>query len=109
MTDSAIKVWFWSRSDTTVPSEVSGGSTNVDTDNWGEPTAYFPSTSSSCNIASKFGPQNIVINLTFCGDWAGNVYAASGCPSTCVDFVNNNPSAFEDAYFDFEWLKIYAA
>lgn len=24
-----------------------------------------------------------------------------------ADFVNNNPSAFEDAYFDFEWLNIY--
>lgn len=29
--------------------------------------------------------------------------------NTFLDFVNNNPSAFEDAYFDFEWLKIYAA
>jgi len=105
-TDAGINVWFWSRSDTTVPSQVSGGSTSIDTSTWGEPTAYFP-TNSGCNIASKFGPQNIVINLTFCGDWAGSVYSASGCPSTCIDYVNDNPSAFENAYFDFEWLNIY--
>ncbi|KAF8888569.1 laminarinase [Infundibulicybe gibba] len=123
-TSSFIKVWFWSRNAAGIPSDVSGGATSVNTDNWGTPVAYFPST--SCPISSKFGPHNIVINLTFCanlllvaavvvdlsilfsgGDWAGNVYGSSGCPSSCVDYVNNNPSAFTDAYFDFAWLKIY--
>ncbi|KAG1867057.1 hypothetical protein C8R48DRAFT_704061 [Suillus tomentosus] len=28
-------------------------------------------------ISTHFGAQNIIINLTFCGDWAGSVYAAS--------------------------------
>lgn len=61
------------------------------------------------------------------GDWAGNVYFLTTCPSTCVgaciskiarwltiqltapllDFVNNNPSGFADAYFDFASIKIY--
>ncbi|KAF8962582.1 2 beta-glucan [Flammula alnicola] len=106
-TGSFIKVWFWSRAATGIPSDVMNGETTVDTDNWGTPRAFFPST--SCPISSLFGPHNIVINLTFCGDWAGasSVYAASGCPSTCVDYVNNNPSAFTNAYFDFAWLKIY--
>lgn len=27
---------------------------------------------------------------------------------TSTDYVNNNPSAFSEAYFDFEWLKIYS-
>ncbi|KAF9066759.1 2 beta-glucanase [Rhodocollybia butyracea] len=103
--NTGISVWFWSRNAGTVPADVNAGGTTVNTDNWGEPTATFPST--SCDIAEKFGPHNIVINLTFCGDWAGSVYGSSGCPSSCEDFVNNNPSAFEDAYFDFESLKIY--
>lgn len=30
----------------------------------GTPVANFPST--DCDIASEFGPNNIVINLTFC-------------------------------------------
>ena len=35
------------------------------------------------------------------------------CIESCTDngmsedFVNNNPSAFNNAYFDFQWLKIY--
>ncbi|KXN87772.1 putative glycosidase C21B10.07 [Leucoagaricus sp. SymC.cos] len=105
-TNSFIKIWFFPRGGS-IPSDVANGSGSVNTANWGTPTAYFPST--SCPISSKFGPQNIVINLTFCGDWAGqsSIYDASGCPSTCVDFVNNNPSAFTNAYFDFQWLKIY--
>jgi len=107
-TNSFIKVWFWSRAATTgIPSDVMNGATSVDTDNWGTPRAYFPNT--TCPISSMFGPHNIIVDLTFCGDWAGNadIYGSSGCPSTCVDYVNNNPSAFSNAYFDFAWLKIY--
>ncbi|CAA7267292.1 unnamed protein product [Cyclocybe aegerita] len=105
-TNSFIKVWFWSRAATgMIPSDVLNGATSVNTNNWGTPRAYFPNT--NCPISSKFGLHNIVINLTFCGDWAGNAYGSSGCPGTCIDYVNNNPSAFTNAYFDFAWLKIY--
>ncbi|KAH7910071.1 glycoside hydrolase family 16 protein [Hygrophoropsis aurantiaca] len=102
-----ISIYFWERGSTSVPSEVSSPGTTVDTSTWGTPAAYFPST--DCNFATHFGEHNIVINLTFCGDWAGNsaVYAASGCPSTCVDYVNANPSAFTNAYFEFNALNIY--
>ena len=62
------------------------------------------------------------------GDWAGNAYQDSGCPSTCVgmfcnptvflmlsnradvqyiDFVNNNPASFKDAYFDFASIRTF--
>ncbi|KAF8814678.1 endo-1,3(4)-beta-glucanase [Phlegmacium glaucopus] len=104
-TSSFIKVWFWPRTANNVPEDVLHGAGTVETASWGTPRAFFPST--NCPISSKFGPHNIVINLTFCGDWAGAVYGSSGCPSTCVDFVNNNPSAFVDAYFDIAWLKVY--
>ncbi|KZW03327.1 glycoside hydrolase family 16 protein [Exidia glandulosa HHB12029] len=104
-TNSAIRVFFWSRQDTTVPAEVKNGSSTINTSNWGSPTALFPST--SCDIASHFGPHNIVINTSLCGDWAGNQYASSGCPSTCVDYVNNNPAAFANAYWDIAALRVY--
>ncbi|KAI0260952.1 2 beta-glucan [Gloeopeniophorella convolvens] len=103
-TGSFVKVWFWARNGN-VPSDVASGSGSVNTDNWGTPTAYFPNT--QCDIDSHFGPANIVINLTFCGDWAGNVYGNSGCPSTCIDYVNNNPGAFSNAYFELDWIKVY--
>ncbi|KIK51183.1 glycoside hydrolase family 16 protein [Collybiopsis luxurians FD-317 M1] len=105
LTANFVKIWFWARG-TSVPSDVSGGSATINTNNWGTPVAYFPNT--SCNINSHFGPQNIIINLTFCGDWAGSVYGSNNCPSTCNDFVNNNPGAFQNAYFDFLSLRAYA-
>ncbi|KAF9003020.1 concanavalin A-like lectin/glucanase domain-containing protein [Cyathus striatus] len=100
-----IKVWFWARNDGSVPAEVKNGASTVNPDNWGVPAAYFPNT--SCDFPSHFSAHNIIINLTLCGDWAGSVYSQSGCPSTCVDFVNNNPSSFSNAFFDFASIRVY--
>lgn len=106
-TDMFIKIWFWSRNATDVPADVKRSSDTVVPDNWGTPAASFPNT--SCDIGRHFGPENIIINLSFCGSWGGvqSVYSSAGCPGTCVDFVNNNPSAFVDAYFDFARLSLY--
>ncbi|EAU81587.2 hypothetical protein CC1G_02603 [Coprinopsis cinerea okayama7 len=104
-TSSAIKIWFWSRNDPNVPWEVKTPRQTVTTANWGAPTAFFPDW--SCNMNQFFGPHWIVINLTFCGDWAGNVYHQSNCPSNCIDFVDNNPWAFQDAYFDIANIRVY--
>ncbi|KAH9475564.1 putative glycosidase C21B10.07 [Psilocybe cubensis] len=104
--DSFIKIFFWPRNDDSVPREVSTGARRVNPDGWGTPAAFFPSTS-SCDLAEHFEENNIIINLTLCGDFAGAVYPASGCPGTCVDFVNNNPSAFQDAFFDFSSIRVY--
>ncbi|KAI6032879.1 glycoside hydrolase family 16 protein [Pisolithus orientalis] len=102
-----IRIYFWERGSSSVPDDVQYPGTSVNTDSWGTPAAYFPDT--DCDFSTHFGPHNIIINLTFCGDWAGNsaVYSNSGCPSDCVDYVNQNPSAFVDAYFTFNSLNIY--
>jgi hypothetical protein len=80
-TNAAIFVWFWSRSDPTVPADVAAGGSTVTTDNWvcplsqgiisillrvfqGEPSAAFPST--TCDIADMFVAHNIIINLSLC-------------------------------------------
>ncbi|KII86586.1 glycoside hydrolase family 16 protein [Plicaturopsis crispa FD-325 SS-3] len=105
-TTDFIKVWFWSAADNNAPADASAGGTSVNTDNWGEPDALFPNT--SCDIGTMFGPNNIVINLTFCGAWAGSTYGTTdGCPGTCVDYVNANPGAFTNAYFDFASINVY--
>jgi len=85
--------------------------------------ANFPNT--QCDLEKFFKEHTIVINLTFCGDWAGAVYGQMGCPGTCVgayprrlgitwltdcqhvDHVNNNPQAFKDAYFDIASIRIF--
>ncbi|KAF5348729.1 hypothetical protein D9758_006817 [Tetrapyrgos nigripes] len=61
-TNTFIKIWFWERTDPNVPAG-------------GRPTALFPNT--SCDIASKFTQHHIIINLTFCGQWAGSFLATS--------------------------------
>lgn len=106
-TDSYIAVWFWERDDDSAPSDATSGAGTIDTTSWGTPAAYFPNT--DCDLATHFDANNIIINLTFCGDWAGNaaVYAASGCPSDCVTYVDSNPTAFTNAYFQFSSINIY--
>ncbi|TFK45227.1 endo-1,3(4)-beta-glucanase-like protein [Heliocybe sulcata] len=104
-TPDFVKVWFWSRGDASVPADVSGNTGSVDTDNWGEPTAYFPNT--DCNLASHFGQNNIIFDLTLCGDWAGAVYNSDGCSGDCVTYVNENPSAFSNAYWDIGFVRVY--
>ncbi len=59
-----VKVWFWPRHAKGIPADVAKGSKTVNPDKWGTPAAHFPST--SCNMASHFGPHNIVINLSLC-------------------------------------------
>lgn len=71
----------------------------------GEPTASF--VNSQCDIHGKFSDNNIIINLTFCGDWAGNTFNANGCSGSCTDYVNNNPAAFADAYFELGTMLVY--
>ncbi|EIW77513.1 glycoside hydrolase family 16 protein [Coniophora puteana RWD-64-598 SS2] len=105
-TDTQINVWFWERSASGIPAGVSSPGDSIDTSNWGTPAAAFPST--SCDFSS-FTDHNIIANIDFCGAWAGSadVYSASGCPSTCVDYVNNNPSAFTNAFFEFNAINVY--
>ena len=67
--------------------------------------ALFPN--SQCDIEKKFGGNNIIINLTLCGDWAGTSYSDDGCHGSCTDLVDNNPAAFAKAYFDIASLRIY--
>ncbi|KAH7919358.1 hypothetical protein BV22DRAFT_1133889 [Leucogyrophana mollusca] len=73
------------------------------------PDAYFP-VGSDCDYDQHFKPQQIMIDLTFCGDWAGADWTTSSCASlgpTCNAFVDNNPSAFTSAYWEINSLKIY--
>ncbi|KIM85960.1 glycoside hydrolase family 16 protein [Piloderma croceum F 1598] len=106
-TNNFINVWFWARNGGSVPADVKYSGSNIDTGNWGTPSANFPNT--DCNLATHFGANYVVINIDLCGTWAGNqtVYAASGCPSTCDSFVRGTPAAFQNAYFEFASMVIY--
>lgn len=55
-------------------------------------------------------PQQ-VIDTTFCGDWVGAVWSSnptcSSLTPTCQDYVQNNPSAFTNAYWLINSLEVY--
>ncbi|PWO01383.1 hypothetical protein FA09DRAFT_335994 [Tilletiopsis washingtonensis] len=74
---------------------------------WGQPAAHFDN-GASCDMSQYFEQHEIIINLSFCGDWAGETFQSSGCgPQSCSSFVRNNPSAFEDARWEFDYVRVY--
>ncbi|PWN43788.1 hypothetical protein IE81DRAFT_321952 [Ceraceosorus guamensis] len=95
-------------------------------ENWGRPAAFFPTTPTpalraigssnttddapSCPMDRYFDEHEIIINLTFCGYWAGETFPyVSTCPknTTCDEYVRNNPQAFSEARWEIEKLLVY--
>ncbi|KAJ5746684.1 hypothetical protein N7520_011866 [Penicillium odoratum] len=102
-TSDAISIWYFANA--SIPSDISSGS--PDPSGWGTPAASF---SGDCDISSHFSNLQIVFDITFCGDWAGDVWSSGSCSSyasTCDSYVQNNPSAFDDTYWSINSLKVY--
>jgi len=97
---NGIAVWSFYRA--AIPQDIIQGLPNPS--NWGEPVAELAP--SSCNITEYFVDHSIVFDITFCGDWAGNSYATSGCPGTCADILMD-PSNFVNASWIINSLKVY--
>ncbi|OJT12932.1 hypothetical protein TRAPUB_10497 [Trametes pubescens] len=98
--DEGIAVWSFYRA--AVPQDVLNGQPNPSS--WGEPVAMLAP--DGCDPISNFVNHSIVFDITFCGDWAGNSYATSGCPGTCPDRLMD-PSNFVNASWDINSLKVY--
>jgi hypothetical protein len=102
-TSTAIKIWFFSRSD--IPLDIA--SRLPDPSTWGIPSAQF---AGECDIDAHFQNMQIVINTTFCGVWAGAVWASGPCATkakTCEEYVANNPQVFKDAHWLIESINVY--
>ncbi|EMC95257.1 glycoside hydrolase family 16 protein [Baudoinia panamericana UAMH 10762] len=101
---SAITIYFFPRG--AIPSDINSGLPNPS--GWGTPVAQFQG---ACDIPSHFNSQQIVFDLTYCGDWAGAVWSTDAVcaplASTCNAYVQNNPSAFQSAYWQINSLKTY--
>ena len=108
-TSTAISTWFFPRSGS-VPSDITSSSPDPTT--WGTPDAQF--SGPDCNIDDHFLEHKIVLDTTFCGDWAENQDVWSAGPvcstkaATCIDYVSSNPSDFQDAYWLINSLKVYS-
>ncbi|PPQ67675.1 hypothetical protein CVT25_012703 [Psilocybe cyanescens] len=98
--ENDISVWSFFRA--AIPNDVTAGTPNPSL--WGPPSAMLMST--MCNIPKYFVNHSIVFDITFCGDWAGNSYATSGCPGTCPERMTD-PTNFENATWSINSLKVY--
>jgi hypothetical protein len=103
-----IRTWFFPRS--SIPADITAG-TAPSPSTWGEALADFPST--HCDIGSHFRNQSIIANIDVCGSWAGSeaVYTTKDqCPGTsCSAYAAVNPEGFDDAYWEFNYFKVFAA
>ncbi|CAO2658729.1 Nn.00g064520.m01.CDS01 [Neocucurbitaria sp. VM-36] len=101
-TSQFIKMWFFPRN--AIPVDLKSGDT-VDPTKWGTPQASFQG---SCDFDKRFGKQQIVLDTTFCGDWAGAVWdSCKGVGRDCNTYVANNPEAFRESYWMVNYLKIF--
>lgn len=97
-----IRIWFFPRHQ--IPKDIRRGT--PDPSRWSEASAVFPFGPKTCS-AHFFSDMRIVINLTFCGDWAGAQYKSMGCPGDCVSHVMKHPEQFSEAYWSIQSIKVY--
>ncbi|KAJ7754175.1 concanavalin A-like lectin/glucanase domain-containing protein [Mycena maculata] len=114
---AGIWIWFWGRASipasitTTAsafePGSAAGGAT-MNISDWGTPSAAYPA--SGCNITEFFPAQQLVVDITLCGLWAGlpEIYDAT-CPGTCfLSNIAGNGSNYGAAYFEIPSIRAYA-
>lgn len=117
--DDRIKVWHFDRNnvpeDLHVKNEIDRdgqlGKAAVDPDKWGKPVMDF--SEGACDIAKAWRKMKIVINITFCGSYAGDAWSGyTECNKktrhdTCEAFVAGNPNAFKDGSFSINSVKLF--
>lgn len=107
-TSTSILVWFFPRQN--IPPSIAIG--RPDPSQFGTPSATFQG---ACDIDSLFSNHSVVFDTTFCGSYAGSVYASSSCPQTtgkdsmgsCVDYVANHPEGLAEAYWLIGSMRVY--
>ena len=103
-TAAGIQVWYFARG--AIPSDIASGKPAPSA--WGRPYAKFDF-GASCP-SSHFKENNIIFDLTFCGDWASSSFGKQ-CPNkgSCNDFVKNSPADFTEAYWLINYVKVFSA
>ncbi|KAI0770562.1 concanavalin A-like lectin/glucanase domain-containing protein [Fomes fomentarius] len=100
-----ISIWVFNR--TNIPSSLQGNTSSIDTSTLGIPVANWPA--DNCSVNEFFQPQELVFDITLCGDYAG---AASVFFETCTgvcynDWVLGDPSHYDTAYFEVSYVRVY--
>ena len=103
---TGIQLWFFPRG-SQIPADITAGRPNPSAA-WGKPNGMFMA--DKVDWDKLFNSLKVIINTTFCGDWAGKVWATSECAAlapTCEEYVANNPAVFVDAYWAISSLTVY--
>ncbi|EPQ27397.1 uncharacterized protein PFL1_04935 [Pseudozyma flocculosa PF-1] len=105
-----VFVWFWPSSSAPAGTKR-GDSRTIDVASWGTPTAAFPFYD-GCTASHIDTNQQVTMNIDFCGGFV-NSRPGSSCGmvannAQCIAYVQNNPSAFTEAYFDVNAFAFWA-
>ena len=109
-TSQSISVWFFPRGSSGIAALTGSGAAAPDPSSFGTPQATFVG-NSGCNIDEHFVNHSLVFDTTFCGDWAGQVWAqdatCSALAATCNDYVSQNAADFKEAYWLVNSVQVY--
>ena len=92
---NGVRVWHWSQSQ--APASVKSGSQSLDVSTFGTPASDMP-IANMCH--SDCGSLALVLDITLCGDWAGQTYNQSGCNlqfPACSFQVGYNGSSYNQS------------
>uniref|UniRef100_A0A914CX67 Uncharacterized protein n=1 Tax=Acrobeloides nanus TaxID=290746 RepID=A0A914CX67_9BILA len=84
-----------------IPSDINSPNPNPET--WGMPMAYFP-LGDNCT-SDHFRNHTIVMDMAFCGGAANYIFP--GGVNGCIDVARNQPSAYSEAYWLFDYIKVF--
>jgi len=99
--EDGIAVWYFYR--VSIPQDILDE--RPDPTSWTTPSAQLAS--DGCDPFKYFNNHQLVFDITFCGDWAGNTYATTpGCTGTCPDHLMD-PANFVNASWSINSLKVY--
>ncbi|KAG9007178.1 hypothetical protein FRB94_014561 [Tulasnella sp. JGI-2019a] len=100
-----ILIWFFPRA--SIPSSVSSSASTIDTSTLGTPVGNWPA--GGCTVDTYFAAQNLIFDITLCGDFAGSASVfASTCSGTCyTDYVVGTGANYATAYFEVQYVRIY--
>ncbi|KAJ7205979.1 glycoside hydrolase family 16 protein [Mycena pura] len=104
--EAGISVWFFTRN--SIPASISSNTSTFAISDLGTPVANWPT--GGCAIDTFFKPQNLIFDITLCGDAAGApAVFAQTCSGICYeDYVVGNGSAYDNAYFDVASVRVYS-
>lgn len=129
-----VSIWFYAREN--IPAAISNATSSVDLSSLGTPAAAW--SDSSCDIEKYFTAQQLIFDITLCGDWAGTASTlAETCPALsgsatcytsvpllrCVGFLPSqrlncpplcrtyvlDASNYDTAYFEVKSLRVYGS